>query len=186
MDKAEIVEKVRAFATRAHEGQMRKYADEPYIRHPERVMKTCETHTDAVHILCAALLHDVLEDTTVTEKEMFSFLEDISDTQTANKIMSLVIDLTDVFVKKDYPQWNRRKRKALELERLEKTSPDSQTVKYADIIDNTNDIVGNGDGFAVVFLRECRTVLKKMDKGNSELYAQALSSVDKGLENIGN
>jgi (p)ppGpp synthase/HD superfamily hydrolase len=184
MKSADIIEKVRAFATTAHHGQVRKYADEPYIRHPERVMSTCEKYTNDTSMLCAALLHDVLEDTTITEKEMFSFLESISDTQSANRTMSLVVDLTDVFVKKDYPQWNRRKRKAMELERLEKTSPDSQTIKYADILDNTNDIVDGDNGFAPLFLRECRALLKKLDKGNAELHALAIKAVDDGLAKL--
>lgn len=182
---ANILPDILKFAEQAHGSQMRKYASEPYIRHPERVMETCKKYTSDIHILSAALLHDVLEDTPVTEKEMFDFLEQISDTETANKIMSLVVDLTDVFVKEDYPQWNRRKRKALEVERLVNTSPDSQTIKYADIIDNAKDIVRDDKDFAVVFLRECKSLLKKLDKGDPGLYLRAVTAVEEGLKQIG-
>ena len=182
----EVLEKVRDFADQSHGDQRRKYTPERYIVHPIRVMKMCADYTKELPVLAAALLHDVLEDTPVGEEDIRDFLRTIMTAEQASQTTELVVELTDIYTKSAYRHWNRRKRKAKEAARIQQASGKAQTVKYADIIDNTNDIVGNGDGFAVVFLRECRTVLKKMDKGNSELYAQALSSVDKGLENIGN
>ena len=48
MDNA-LIEKVQAFAAKAHEGQRRKFADEPYSNHVVRVMQTCnKVSTDEV------------------------------------------------------------------------------------------------------------------------------------------
>lgn len=60
----DLLEQARAFATIAHEGQMRKDGKHPYIVHPERVVKILQGAgvTDQV-TLAAAYLHDVLEDT---------------------------------------------------------------------------------------------------------------------------
>jgi len=87
-----------------------------------------------------------------------------------------------VYVKKNYPQWNRRRRKEKEIERLSKTSADAQTIKYADIIDNATEIANHDTGFAGKFLQECKALLEKMDKGDTELYKKAIEVVEKGLE----
>jgi (p)ppGpp synthase/HD superfamily hydrolase len=180
----EILEKIKHFADAAHNEQMRKYTPERYIVHPVRVMETCSQYTNDITILAAALLHDVLEDTPVTKDEIYEFLITLMSPEQAERTIELVIDLTDVFVKKDYPKFNRRTRKNKELERLEKTSADSQTIKYADIIDNTKEIVSHDRDFASVYLYECRSNLKKLNKGNPELYQLANKTVNECIEKL--
>lgn len=177
-----VLDHIIEFADKAHGEQMRKYAPERYIVHPVRVMNTCKRVTDDVAILAAAVLHDVLEDTEVRKSELKNFLESVLPSAMAKRTLELVVDLTDVYVKKDYPGMNRRARKAKELLRLEKTSPDSQTIKYADIIDNAKEIVQHDPGFAKVFLRECRANLKKLNQGNKELYDEAVQMVNAGID----
>jgi len=179
-----ILQHIIEFAHRAHGEQTRKYTPEPYIVHPIRVMELCKRVTDDICILAAALLHDVLEDTNVSRNELESFLESVLDAAIAERTLQLVVDLTDVYVKKDYPKLNRRTRKAKELVRLEKTSPDSQTIKYADIIDNSTEIVKHDPDFAKVFLYECKVNLKKLNKGNKELYNEAVTLVENAIEEL--
>ena len=176
-----ILENIRQFADDAHGEQIRKYTPERYIVHPLRVMETCRRITDDVCILSAALLHDVLEDTTVDKDEMESYLKTLMLPEQAMRTLQLVIDLTDVYVKEDYPDLNRRSRKSNELLRLEQTSAESQTIKYADIINNTKEIILNDPGFAQIFLFECRANLKKLNKGNPELYQEALQTVNRSI-----
>ena len=59
-----------AFAAKAHEGQMRKGSDTPYIVHPMEAMAIAATLTDDIEVLAAAALHDVAEDCGVTEAEL--------------------------------------------------------------------------------------------------------------------
>ncbi len=66
MDK--VLEKVKEFADNAHGDQMRKYTPDRYIVHPIRVMEICREYDSRLPVLAAALLHDVLEDTKVTEQ----------------------------------------------------------------------------------------------------------------------
>jgi len=178
MSNEEILEKVKSFASIAHGDQQRKYTPEPYIVHPIRVMKICREYTEDIAVLSAALLHDVLEDTSVTLEQLHNFLISIMDVGTAKRTLDYVVELTDVYTKKNYPQWNRRKRKQKETERMEKTSPESQTIKYADVIDNCNEIVVYDKDFAGRFLYECRDQLKKLDKGDSKLYTHAINVVE--------
>lgn len=179
-----ILSAVKAFAEKAHGEQKRKYTPEPYIVHPIRVMETCRKYTNDLTILSAALLHDVLEDTDVDEGEMKFFLLSQMETQQALRTLQLVIELTDVYVKQSYPGLNRRKRKSKELERIEKTSADAQTIKYADVLDNCHEIVDHDPDFARVFLNECHSLLKKIPKGNQELYQITLDKVKEAQEKL--
>jgi guanosine-3',5'-bis(diphosphate) 3'-pyrophosphohydrolase len=179
-----LLDQIIEFADKAHGEQRRKYADERYIAHPVRVMQTCRRVTEDLGVLAAAVLHDVLEDTEVRKNELKNFLVSVMPAVLASRTLQLVVDLTDVYVKKDYPKMNRRTRKAKELLRLEKTSPDSQTIKYADIMDNTREIVKHDADFADVFLRECRAILRKLDKGNKVLYDEAVHLVDAAIEEL--
>jgi (p)ppGpp synthase/HD superfamily hydrolase len=179
-----ILEKVKRFAALTHGEQKRKYSGEPYIQHPIRVMETCKMYTHDHCVLASALLHDVLEDTTVTEEVMHDFLSGIMNPEDATKILKLVVELTDIYTQKNYPLLNRRARKAKEADRLACVSAEAQTIKYADIIDNAASIFVHDPGFATVFIGEGKWLLNKMEKGNAELRNQALLMVDECLELI--
>lgn len=177
----QILSKVIVFADLAHGEQMRKYAHERYINHPVRVMNTCAEYTDDLSILAASLLHDVLEDTKITEQELLLFLESVMDKQQAANTVEIVVELTDVYTKENYPQLNRRKRKELEVRRLSAVSPSAQTIKYADLIDNSDNISAHDPDFALVFLKEGKNLLEAMNKGNANLYARTLQVVEENL-----
>lgn len=178
----EILQSVEAFTDKAHGDQMRKYAPQDrYIVHPMRVMRICQAYTQSLPVLAAAILHDVLEDTAVTKGELSAFLSNIMPAREAERTLQLVVELTDVYVKTSYPEWNRRKRKAAELKRIMQNSPEAQTIKYADILDNCQGMSEQDTDFAPVFLRECRQLLKSMDKGNPELKQRAENVVAEEL-----
>lgn len=62
---SERIEKAIEFATRAHEGQLRK-SGEPFISHPLAVEKILESWGMDEDTLVAGVLHDTVEDTSVT------------------------------------------------------------------------------------------------------------------------
>src|SRR5690606_23122807 len=99
---------------KAHGEQLRKYTPDRYIVHPIRVMLICQEYTDDIAMLSAALLHDVLEDTPVQKDELKGFLMTVMSPEQAITTLKYVVELTDVFTKKDYPALNRRKRKLKE------------------------------------------------------------------------
>src|SRR5688572_8506659 len=172
------LKKITSFSDHAHGDQLRKYSPERYIVHPIRVMETVRKYTEDITILAAALLHDVLEDTPVRKEEVRHFLLDILTVQQTEKTIKIVVELTDVYVRKNYPSMNRRIRKAKELDRLKKISPDSQTIKYADIMDNSMETAEHDPDFAPVYLRESLTLLRHLDKGNAALHAEAVKVVE--------
>lgn len=180
-----ILEHIRRYADDAHGDQRRKYLPEQrYIVHPIRVMELCEAYENDVNILAAALLHDVLEDTPISEEELGRFLQKTMNADDAQKTLRYVVELTDVYIKADYPHLNRRQRKTKENERLRKISPQAQTIKYADITDNCIEIVQHDTDFAPLFLRECREVLHLLHRGNKDLYRRAQEAVSAGLDSL--
>jgi (p)ppGpp synthase/HD superfamily hydrolase len=181
----QVLQQVRDFADRAHGDQMRKYGPPArYIVHPERVMKLARQVTNDPTILSAALLHDVLEDTSTTEEEIKDFLQTLMSPSNADRTLQLVKDLTDVFTKENYPQWNRRKRRSKEADRLANANPDAQTIKYGDIIDNCPEIVKEDPDFGQRYISECRELLTKLKKGNPLLRQQAMAAIEKAYEQL--
>ena len=173
----ETLKKIRDYADQAHGEQMRKYVPKRYIVHPEEVMEICSEYTTNDAILAAALLHDVLEDTPITPDELGAFLREVLPQKDADQALQFTIELTDVYTKENYPQYNRRARKDRENARMAQISPQAQTIKYADIISNSVDIAKHDKGFAPKFLKECQAMLKKMDKGDPKLYRRATDTV---------
>lgn len=180
----DILTQIKDYADRAHGDQMRKYSNERYIVHPIRVMETCSKYVSKTEVLAAALLHDVLEDTPVSAKELLSFLETLIDKDVAQQTLKLVVELTDVYIKEAYPHLNRKQRKEKEVLRIEKTSTDAQTIKYADILDNCKEITAADPHFAPRFLKECMTILKAAPNGNQELYEIVYAEVKNELLNL--
>src|ERR1700754_401521 len=65
----ELINKAYVYSARAHDGQERRSGD-PYFIHPVSVADIItQLHLDTASI-CAALLHDVIEDTPATSDEI--------------------------------------------------------------------------------------------------------------------
>ena len=67
---ADILNRAIIFATEAHRGAFRKGTRIPYILHPLEAAAIAVTITGDYEVLAATVLHDVLEDTAVTEAEL--------------------------------------------------------------------------------------------------------------------
>src|SRR4051812_13544735 len=65
----ELIEKAYIVSREAHEGQKRM-SGEPFFTHPFEIAKILATLGMDAETIAAGLLHDVLEDTKVTEEEM--------------------------------------------------------------------------------------------------------------------
>ncbi len=165
-------EEALKFAAKAHGDQKRKYTDELYIEHPKRVAEIVRSVSLSPEMICAAYLHDVVEDTPVS-------LEEIKN-KFGGAVARLVEELTDEYVKEKYQHLNRRRRKDKEVERQAKMSPEAKTIKLADVIDNTMDIVRNNKGFARKYVPEMDALTEALQGGNEKLLERAREEVRKG------
>jgi len=123
---------VRAYAVaaRQHAGQTRKdVAKTPYINHPIQVadlLSTVAQVTDS-HVLAAAVLHDVVEDTDITIPQLAAEFGD--------RVAKLVAECTD---DKSLPKIQRKR---LQIINAPHKSPEAKLIKLADKITNVSDIV---------------------------------------------
>lgn len=68
-EELKLIKKALIYADNKHSGQMRK-SGEPYIIHPIAVADKLVSFNADCNIVCAALLHDVLEDTNTSKEEL--------------------------------------------------------------------------------------------------------------------
>jgi (p)ppGpp synthase/HD superfamily hydrolase len=158
------VEKARIFATAAHAAvdQRRKYTNAPYIVHPAEVASIVKSVGGTPDMIAAAWLHDVVEDTKVTNE--------IITQEFGSIIAGLVGWLTDIS-KPEYG--NREFRKRMDREYIFNAPAEAQTVKLADLISNTKSIMQYDPNFAVIYLKEKRLLLEVLTKGDAILMAEA-------------
>lgn len=120
------------FAAEKHKNQRRKDAEaSPYINHPIALANVLATEggvTDA-DVLCAALLHDTIEDTETTTDELREQFGDV--------ITSIILEVTD---DKSLP---KAERKRLQVEHAPHASLQAKQVKLADKICNLRDILAS-------------------------------------------
>ena len=169
------------FAKSCHYGQPRKYDGKPYWTHPLAVAeRLSEVGCDYDFMIEIALLHDVLEDqyNRCNEVTMINSLRLCGYSYfDAMYIVRGVIELTDVYTTRRAPDMNRSLRKEKEAMRLWQISPAAQTVKYADLIENTISIVEHDRKFAKVYLAEKEFILKGMRGG----YCVLLNTCERHL-----
>ena len=151
------------YAFLAHQGQVRKYDNSPYINHPFAVAEIVRTVPHTEEMIIGALLHDVVEDTKVD-------LDDI-EYEFGKQIRFLVFYLTD-FLDVDFG--NRAQRQAAYRSKLKRTSKEAKTIKIADLIHNSYSIVKYDPKFSKVFIDEMRLLLDESLKGgDADLWGQA-------------
>jgi guanosine-3',5'-bis(diphosphate) 3'-pyrophosphohydrolase len=117
------------FASRKHSAQRRKDAEaSPYINHPIALVSilAVEAGVDDPDVLCAALLHDTIEDTDTTRDELVE--------QFGSSIADIVVEVTD---DKKLP---KQLRKQLQIEHAPALSRGAGLVKFADKIANLRDV----------------------------------------------
>lgn len=165
-----IVERARVYATAAHAAveQVRKISGEPYIVHPARVSKTIKELDGTTEAMeAAAYLHDVVEDTGCTlDNVRVEFGDEVAD---------LVDWLTDVSKPED---GNRKLRKAMDCEHTSRAPAQAQTIKLADIIDNSKSYNDPKDGFARRWNKEKEAQLQVLVRGDNTLRAIARAQLD--------
>ncbi|TAK85532.1 MAG: HD domain-containing protein [Betaproteobacteria bacterium] len=121
--------KALAFAAHKHRDQRRKDAEaSPYINHPIALadLLVNEGGVTDVEVLCAALLHDTVEDTATTPEELADAF--------GARVAGIVAEVTD---DKRLP---KAERKRLQIEHAAGLSPEAKLVKLADKTCNLRDV----------------------------------------------
>lgn len=117
MKKGEMLGKMLVIVTNAHAGQFDKGGN-PYILHPLKVMHYLKS--DDEELMCIALGHDVVEDTSVTYKEL-------RDSGISERVISGIRSLTKI-PGQTYDEYKE----------AVFANPDAMRVKMADLRHNTD------------------------------------------------
>lgn len=178
VNKNKLLRKAKLFAIKAHNeaDQYRKHESgemEPYWRHPVRVAEMVAKYTDDPEVIAAALLHDVVEDTKYNNWDIHK--------EFGQRVAFLVYELTDISRPED---GNRAIRKEMDRQHIAKASAEAQTVKLADLYDNTYNIVETNPNFAPRYLKEKVLVMEVLKKGDAKLYEVVNEQLKKCLEKI--
>ncbi len=131
-----LLEEAIIYSTVMHQGRVRKINKSPYILHPLEVSQILSTMTDDMEIIAAGVLHDIVEDTDGTLREI------------KKRFGERVAVLVDSETEKDFPgedkaaTWQRRKEDS--LERL-KSSTDIgvKMLWLADKLSNIRSLAGS-------------------------------------------
>ena len=131
MSAAAIVQAAQ-FAAEKHKNQRRKDADaSPYINHPLALASVLavEGGIENSEIICAALLHDTIEDTKTTAEELTTIFGD--------KVTGIVLEVTDD------KNLDKAVRKEEQVRHAPHISHEAKLVKLADKICNLRDILAS-------------------------------------------
>jgi len=130
--------------------------------HPNTVAMTVAGTGARAEVIAAALLHDVVEDTPATLTEI--------EREFGPDVASLIEQLTDVSRPRDGKKAIRKK-----IDRLHSAAacPEGQTIKLADLIDNSASILPHDTKFATCYMQEMRALLEVLTSGHPALLARA-------------
>lgn len=150
-----LVHRAARLAAKAHKGQVRKFGKGPYIYHPMRVAGLVTLLEDSDdHMVAAAWLHDVLEDTDIP----FEQLE-----QDFGVVALMVRALTDAQSK----DLLRSERKAAQWAKMATAPHAVKVIKCCDRLDNLLDMPW--DDFRQHYARESILLCEAMAKGHAVL-----------------
>ena len=122
-----VINKATVFATQAHEGQLRKGTKRPFIMHPLEVGRIVSTMTEDVEVVCAAILHDTIEDCKEVDEALIC-------SEFGSRVAKLVAQESEDKSK----TWMERKSHT--IERLKIAPIEIQMIALADKLSNMRDI----------------------------------------------
>jgi (p)ppGpp synthase/HD superfamily hydrolase len=124
----DIVEKALQIASKSHEGQYRKNTDIPYITHPVAVGMMLLKSGYSEEIVAAGILHDTVEDTTLTLNEI------------KKEFGSMIAEIVEGSSEPDKSlPWKARKEHTIDF--LKSASEDIRAVVCADKLHNIRSII---------------------------------------------
>jgi (p)ppGpp synthase/HD superfamily hydrolase len=165
-----VVEMARAFCIAAHAavGQKRKYTGEDYHNHPEEALQILLTHCEpSIAQQVAILLHDVVEDTSVTLAHVAQVF--------GQEVARLVEGVTDISTPED---GNRAVRKGIDRSHVMARCDKTLELKLSDLISNTKSIARHDKKFAYVYLDEKVQLLAAMNRrmARTAIYDSAVET----------
>jgi (p)ppGpp synthase/HD superfamily hydrolase len=171
IDDKEKIEQAKEFATKAHEGQFRKFGNKPYISHPADVANLVQKYGGNTDMIISAWLHDTVEDVGISFEEIKEKFGD--------KVASIVKELTNPA---DLDKSQKGKYLA---DKMSTMSSDALTIKLADRLSNVSDFKNASPKFVQKYAPETRFILNSLEDGERPLNRQQeliIQDIGKAIE----
>ena len=169
--KRDSILKAISFASRAHDGQIRKDGETPYASHPVRALFILRDifGVEDEKLLISAVLHDTIEDTTTDH-------DDVSE--------EFGIEVADIvaLLSKDKRK-GEEIREAEYLKQLKEASDEVKVVKLADVYDNVSDCETAGAQKHIdKTLRTARKYIKAFKDSKDYAVLKAIDEIEQLLK----
>lgn len=179
MDKNELItNKALEFAREKHKGQMRKNnTPVEYITHPINVANLVKKYANNAEniydLVSSAYLHDTLEDTNTTYKELTCNF--------GNIISNLVKELTN----NDVLKKEMGKTKYLSM-KMTSMSEDALIIKLCDRLDNVSSLYDTNKAFIDKYLRETISILNYIinNRNLNTIHLNIINDINKEVNNV--
>lgn len=155
----EVIQKALIFAIKHHDGQTRKNKNVPFVVHPIMVAINCARNGLSDDEIAAAILHDVVEDTSVTVFELRNHFNE--------NICKIVDSLT-----------NRTNKKEKYLNSIRYNEYSVRCIKTADRIHNLSESEDMGPGWREKYIRDTIEYIVPASK-DTPFYFSLLEVIEK-------
>ncbi len=164
-----MVDDAIEFAAKAHEGQFRKGTRRPYIVHPIEVADIVSTMTKDEEVICAAVLHDTIEDCR-------GITQDVLKLRFGARVAEIVAQESEDKSR----SWEERK--GATISRLKDADVEVQMIGLADKLSNMRDIDRDypvlGENLWSRFRMQSKAALAWYYKGIRDVLKDRFEGVD--------
>lgn len=170
------------FARNAHKGQVRRFINQPYFdAHVKKVNSIVKQYTTDEDILCASILHDVVED---CYDDIETGLKEISEIF-GESVANLVRELTSL--KDDIDDVYEGDKAAYLINKMLNMSNSALIIKLADRLQNISDAFTASERFRNKYFEETWIIVSDLEKHRqfNRTHLLLLNEIKAKLNNIG-
>jgi (p)ppGpp synthase/HD superfamily hydrolase len=169
------------FAKQAHKGQVRKFINKPYFgAHVVKVNGIVKQYTTDEDLLCAALLHDTLEDCYEDPEVGLVELKELFGTRVGNLVWELTSDGDEIDDNYDGSKTEYLTDKMIHM------SDDALIIKLADRLQNISDAFTATERFRNKYFQETSEILTEIQKNRqfNRIHRLLIGDIQAKLDNI--
>ncbi len=169
------------FAKEAHIKQIRKFINQPYFdAHVQKVNGIVKRYNQDEDILCASLLHDVLEDCYEDQDVGYEEIK----SRFGKRVADLVIEVTSIGDEIDH-DYDGSKTNYL-IDKMNLMSEDALIIKLADRLQNISDAFTAPERFRNKYFRETVNIISDLEKNRpmNRVHKQIITEINAKLDNI--
>jgi (p)ppGpp synthase/HD superfamily hydrolase len=169
------------FAKQAHKGQIRKFINKPYFgAHVVKVNAIVKQYTTDEDLLCAALLHDTLEDCYEDPDVGLVELKEIFGNRVGNLVWELTSDGDEIDDDYEGSKTNYL------IDKMIHMSDDALIIKLADRLQNISDAFTATERFRTKYFLETSNIIEvlKSHRRFNRIQSLLLADIESKLDNI--